>query len=68
MNVTVSKLPRGETSEEEVPEGASAHDLVRQLGLPSAAVLVLRSGRPIPIDEPLSEGDEMEVIYVASGG
>ncbi len=68
MLVHVSIAPRGDRSEEELPEGAMAADLVRQLGLPTAACLVLRDGSPIPIDEPLAEGDALEVIYVASGG
>ena len=68
MLVHVSIAPRGDRSEEEMPEGARASDLVRQLGLPTAACLVLRDGSPIPIDEPLTEGDALEVIYVASGG
>ncbi|NOQ54505.1 MAG: thiamine biosynthesis protein ThiS, partial [Thermoplasmata archaeon] len=52
----------------ELPEGARASDLVRHLGLPTAACLVMRNGSPIPIDEPLAEGDALEVVYVASGG
>lgn len=68
MMVHVSIAPRGDQSEEELPEGAKAADLVRQLGLPTAACLVLRDSSPIPIDEPLMDGDALEVIYVASGG
>jgi sulfur carrier protein ThiS len=68
MLVTVSTLPRGERENRELPEGARAQDLVRSLELPTAACLVLRAGRPIPIDEPLAEGDDLEVVYVASGG
>ena len=68
MLVTASTVPMGGRWEGELQEGATARDLVRELGLPTAACLVLRSGRPIPIDEPLSEGDSLEVVYVASGG
>jgi sulfur carrier protein ThiS len=68
MKVSVSTVPRGEQGERELPEGARAQDLVRRMGLPIAAVLVLRSGRPIPIDEHLEDGDELKVVYVASGG
>ena len=68
MRVQVSVVPRGERESRELPEGARALDLVRGLGLPSSACLVLRGGGPIPIDEPLEEGDQLEVVYVASGG
>ena len=68
MLVTVSVLPRKDTMERELEEGARAEDLVRAIGLPISACLVLRSGQPIPIDEPLLAGDDLEVVYVASGG
>ena len=61
-------VPTGGREQRELPEGSSAADLVRSLGLPTVACLVLRAGAPIPIDEPLSDGDELEVVYVASGG
>ena len=68
MLVTVSTIPRGGEKEQELAVGARAEDLVRELGLPVAACLVIRSGRPIPIDEPLEDGDDLQVVYVASGG
>jgi sulfur carrier protein ThiS len=68
MRVHVSTMPKGQEEERELPEGATAADLVRAMGLPTVACLVLRAGGPIPIDEPLVEGDDLEVVYVASGG
>lgn len=68
MLVAASVVPTGGRHELELPGGAVAADVVRQLGLPTSACLVLRGGAPIPIDEPLSEGDQLEVVYVASGG
>ena len=68
MLVKARIVPRGREEEHELPEGARATDLVRQLGLPTAACLVMRNGVPIPIDEPLAEGDALEIVYVASGG
>ena len=68
MRVTVSTLPRGGQEKKELPEGSTAQDMVRSMGLPTVACLVLRSGGPIPIDEPLADGDDLEVVYVASGG
>ncbi len=68
MRVRFRTVPKGNEGELELAEGATAADLVRSLDLPTVASLVLRSGAPIPIDEPLSEGDDLEVVYVASGG
>lgn len=68
MRIRASTVPRGEQREIELPGGALAGDLVRAMGLPTAACLVLRRGSPVPMDEPLEEGDDLEVVYVASGG
>ena len=68
MRVRARTVPKGEEGQLELPEGSTAADLVRGLGLPTVACLVLRAGRPVPIDEPLEEGDDLEVVYVASGG
>ena len=66
MRVHVTTVPRAGEEERELPEGSTAEDLVRALGLPTVACLVLRNGGPI--DEPLANGDALEVVYVASGG
>ena len=68
MLIVARIVPTGGREQRELPKGSTAADLVRHLGLPTAACLVLRGGVPIPIDEPLWDGDELEVVYVASGG
>ena len=68
MRVKARTVPEGKDVQMELPEGSTAADLVRGLDLPTVACIVLRSGRPIPIDEPLEDGDDLEVVYVASGG
>ena len=61
MRVHVSTVPRGGEEDRDLPEGSTAEDLVRAMGLPTVACLVLRN-------EPLANGDALEVVYVASGG
>lgn len=68
MRVRARTVPMGDEAERELPEGSTAADLVRSLELPTVACLVLRGGDPVPIDEPLANGDDLEVVYVASGG
>jgi sulfur carrier protein ThiS len=68
MLVRAKTLPEGREYEAELAEGAVGADLVREMGLPIAAVLLLRGGKPVPIDEALNDGDELEIIHVASGG
>ena len=52
----------------ELPEGATGLDLLRKLGLPPDAHLVVRGDIPIPVDEPLAEGEELLILSVVSGG
>ncbi len=68
MDVTARTMPDGLSHLVSLPTAAVAGDLVRALGMPTAACLVLRGARPVPIDEPLADGDVLEVVYVASGG
>ncbi len=68
MRVKARTVPKGKEVQLDLPEGSTATDLVRGLDLPTVACIVIREGRPIPIDEPLVDGDDLEVVYVASGG
>jgi sulfur carrier protein ThiS len=43
-------------------------DLLRRLGIRIDGALVMRAGRPVPLDDPVLEGDELTVIDVQSGG
>jgi len=52
----------------ELPDGSSGFVLLDQLGLLPDAHILLRGKRPVPLDEPLHEGDLIKIIKVASGG
>jgi sulfur carrier protein ThiS len=69
MKVTVH-LSRAnkETREVELGEGANVETLVRALGLLPDSWIALRGNDPLPTDEPLSDGDEVRLLSVVSGG
>ncbi len=48
--------------------GATGGDLLSALRLPPDAHLLVRGDVPIPIDEPLRDGERIRVIGVVSGG
>ena len=58
--------------ETEVPDGASALDLLEQLGLGPKWVIVERNGEPVERrDVPtttLTEGDRIELVRAVAGG
>lgn len=52
----------------DLPEGAKADDAPRALGIHPELVLVFRGDTPLPGDAPLTEGDELRILRVVSGG
>ncbi len=51
-----------------VPAGSIAEDVIRALGLNVSAQIVLRGKIPIPVDEPVVDGDQLRIIETFSGG
>lgn len=69
VNVTVTFHGFAEKARTvEVPEGCSARDLLKVLGILPELVLVFRDRTPIPMTEMLVPGDSLRVLRVVSGG
>jgi sulfur carrier protein ThiS len=69
VKVTVHILPtRKETKRLTLEEGATAEALIRELGLYPDQWIPLRNDIPIPLDEPLGDGDVVKLVAVVSGG
>lgn len=68
MRVTVERLHERENREVQLDAGATGLDLVKVLGLAPDAHLIARGETPIPIDEPLRDGETILLIRVVSGG
>jgi sulfur carrier protein len=67
VKVRVKILGNGER-EIEVPEGATVETVLRRMGLLSTEYVVVKSGRVIAEDEAVSDGDELILYPVVSGG
>lgn len=52
----------------DLDNGSTPEDVLRSLDLHPDAHLIVRDNSPIPLDEPLREGDSVKIIKVASGG
>lgn len=68
MRVAVEQLRLRRTDDVDLEGGATGLDLFRRLGLAPDAHLLVRGDTPIPLDEPLREGDRLLVVPVVSGG
>ncbi|UCD91938.1 MAG: hypothetical protein JSV43_06810 [Methanobacteriota archaeon] len=68
MKVTVRFYPSKETKEVELEEGTTGMTLIENLNLNPDSYILAKSGKPIPIDEELTEGVTLTLISVVSGG
>ncbi len=68
MRVEVELLPSRERRTAELGAGATGEALLHRLGLAVDAHILVRAETPIPADSPLSDGERLLVIAVASGG
>ncbi len=68
MIVTVDLFSARRVETVEVPLNSTGLGLLRALKLAPDAHLVVRGDRPLPLDEPLEDGERLTVLSVVSGG
>ncbi len=68
MKVVADLVRAHRTEAIDLPSGATGMDLLERLRLAPDAHVLLRGDLPIPVDEPLTEGETVHVISVISGG
>ena len=70
MHLKVHILKSRQDRELALPDGADGMLLVKELGLYPDTTIVMdaATNRPVPIDEPLTDGARLTVIEVVSGG
>ncbi|MGD1061342.1 MAG: hypothetical protein ABR879_07770 [Methanomassiliicoccales archaeon] len=63
------RVVRGEKTEVLVmKKGATAADALAKLALHPDAYIVMAGSRPIPLTKELTDGQEIRIVKVASGG
>ncbi len=68
MQVTADLVQADKMQTVELPPDATGLDLLERLKLAPDAHLMLRGDLPIPVDEPLRDGDLVRILVVVSGG
>lgn len=68
MRIRVVHLPGRREEVVEIPEAATGQDLLRAIRLPPDVHILARAETPIPLDEPLADGETIRVLSVVSGG
>ncbi len=68
MRVTVELVQARKTDVVDLPDRSTGFDLLRRVKLAPDAHLLVRGESPIPLDEPLLDGESLRVLAVVSGG
>ena len=68
MKIRINRIPAKTTTTVEVKTGSTVLDLLKKMKLKPDTVIVLNNKTPIPIDDVLTEGQELDILQVASGG
>ncbi len=68
IRITVKIAGEGEKRELELDDKSAIIDVLKDTGKNPETVVVRKNGKIVPEEEILSDGDEIEVIQIVSGG
>lgn len=68
MRVKVKLQRTHELKEINLDNGSTVEKLIKKMGFKPDNVLVLNNNIPIPIDDILTDGQELTILQVSSGG
>ena len=68
MKIHVKILPKNVTDEIDIKSGSKMYDLLKKINLKPDNIIILRGNTPVPVDDILTNEQELTIIQVASGG
>ena len=68
MRIRVEMFPAKKETSVDLAAEATGLDLLGALELAPDAHILVRGDVPIPVDEPLADGERLRIISVVSGG
>lgn len=68
MKIHVKILPKNVTDEIDIKSGSKMYDLLKKINLKPDNIIILRDNTPVPVDDILTNEQELTIIQVASGG
>ncbi len=61
-------LPKNVTDEIDIKSGSKMYALLKKINLKPDNIIILRDNTPVPVDDILTNEQELTIIQVASGG
>jgi len=68
VNIKVKLLRTNEKKELQLEKKSTINDLLKKLDLKPDTVVVMNNDKPIPVDEDLTDEEELIILQVSSGG
>jgi len=68
MKINVKIMRTGETKKIVLEKGSTVENLLDKIKVKPDAIIAMSNDKPIPVDNPLNENQEILIIQVASGG
>ena len=68
MKIHVNILPNNISKEIVIENGLKMYDLLKKIDLKPDNIIILRGNTPVPVDDVITEEQDLTIIQVASGG
>ena len=68
MKIKIKLSRTNETKELTTEKGTTINDVLKKIDLKPDTVIVMENDKPLPIDDEVSEGQELTILQVSSGG
>ena len=68
LKIHVKILPQNLTKEVTIDKQGSLYEMLQKLNLKPDNIIILRGNTPVPVDDVLTEEQDLTIIQVASGG
>ena len=68
MMIKITMIPSNMKKDIDMKPGSTVSDLLEKLRLKPDTVIILRNSIPVPVDDVITDMEELKIVQVASGG
>ena len=68
MEITIKMQRTQEIKKIKIDDNSTVEDILKKIDVKPDTVIVMHKNKPVPIDDTLKEGQEINILEVASGG
>jgi len=68
MKITVKLQRSNEVKQIEIKPRSTVQDLLSKIDIKPDTVIIMKDNKPMPIDDEITDGEELTILQVSSGG